>query len=67
MEENGQIPVVRIQMALTKYDSGHKREAVRILQRALSQTEPDEQDRERIQNFLKEWQQELAGRTLPRL
>lgn len=67
MKENGQIPVVRIQMALTKYDSGHKREAVRILQRALSQTEPDEQDRERIQNFLKEWQQELAGRTLPRL
>ena len=67
MKQNSQIPVVRIQMALTKYDNGQKREAINILEQALDQTDPDQQDRERIQNFLEEWTLELAGQPKQRV
>ncbi len=61
-----QLPVVRIQMAYTRYDVGQKREAVRTLQRALLECEPDELDRKRITEAITSWTAELNSRTAGR-
>lgn len=58
-----QIPVVRIQMAFTLHDMGQRREAIRVLQRALLQTEPDELDRKRITGLITEWDSEIRNQT----
>ena len=55
MAKAPQLPVVRIQMALTKHDSGQKREAVMTLQRSLFECEPDSVDRKRIVNMIRSW------------
>lgn len=53
------MPVLRIQMAVTEYDSGRVRDAVARMSRALIETQPDELDRERMQEFVKTWTEEL--------
>ncbi|MCP4511828.1 MAG: hypothetical protein GY826_36115, partial [Fuerstiella sp.] len=61
-----QLPVVRIQYALTLHDNGHRPEAIRILQQALLQTEPDELDRKRILRAIRSWQKEQGSRAVAR-
>jgi len=58
-----QLPVVRIQVALTRYDSGQRREAIRTLQRALLECEPDELDRQRMTSAIRSWSEELETRS----
>lgn len=55
-----QIPVVRIQYALTLYDSGRTAEAVEVIQLALQECRPDELDRNRMTAFVSQWKEELA-------
>lgn len=62
MAQAPQLPLVRIQKALTLHDSGQRREGIRELQRALLKTEPDELDRKRIRTMIKEWAEELNTR-----
>ena len=64
METVPQLPVVRIQMALTQHDRGQRREAIRTLQRALFESEPDQQDRKRMVKMLQTWSAELRVRTV---
>lgn len=66
MSEVPQLPVVRIQMAYTRYDVGQKREAVRMLQRALLECQPDKLDRQRIKDTIVSWSEELNSRTARR-
>ena len=66
MQKAPQLPVVRIQMALTRHDSGQKREAIRTLQRSLFECEPDAVDRDRIVKMLRSWTSELNTRTTER-
>ena len=54
MQRVPELSVVRIQLALTKYDSGQRREAIRILQTALLQCEPDDLDRKRMQDSIQQ-------------
>jgi hypothetical protein len=56
------LAVVRIQMALTLYDTGRVPEAVVEMKRALEQCAPDELDRARMQELLVQWETELAAR-----
>lgn len=56
------MPILRIQNALTVYDSGQVREAVRLMSLALLQCQPDELDRERMQQFVSDWNGELSQR-----
>ncbi len=56
------MPVLRIQMALTLHDSGRVAEAIRQMTYTQSDCNPDDLDRERIEYFLQEWNQELAER-----
>lgn len=58
-----QLPVVRIQMALTRYDSGQRQEAIRTLQQALLECNPDELDRQRMKSAIKSWSAELQSRS----
>ena len=62
-----EIPVVRIQMAHTLHDAGQGREAIRTLQLALLNTEPDDLDRQRIVKAIHEWQDELKARSAARV
>ena len=64
MSEVPQLPVVRIQMALTQHDRGQRREAIRTLQWALFKTEPDELDRRRMTRMIKDWSAELQVRNV---
>jgi hypothetical protein len=57
-----QLPVVRIQMALTRYNNGQRREAVRTLQQALLECDPDDLDRQRMASAIKSWSEELQLR-----
>lgn len=57
------LPVVRIQTALTQYDSGRKREAVRTMQTALLECQPDDLDRKRMRKAIEEWSTELSFRS----
>lgn len=56
------IPVVQIQMALTLHASGQSREAIRHLQLALFQCQPDDLDRERMLFMIEDWRMQLAER-----
>jgi len=58
-----QLPAVRMQLALTHYDSGKKRQAVRILQKAMLECQPDARDKKRMSDATKTWLQELSERT----
>lgn len=62
MAQVPQLPVVRIQLALTQHDRGQRREAIRTLQWALFKTEPDELDRRRMTTMIREWSTELNVR-----
>jgi len=66
MEYVPHLPVVRMQLALTHYDSGRTRQAIRILQRALLECEPDEADRRRMNDAVLSWTEELSQRTASR-
>ena len=59
MAQYPDMPILRIQNALTKYDNGHVQEAVTLMKDALRECQPDELDRERMQDFVREWQQEV--------
>ena len=63
MQNVPELSVVRIQLALTKYDSGQRREAIRVLQTALIQCEPDDLDRKRMHEHIRQWSEELTTRT----
>lgn len=63
MQQVPQLPVVRMQLALTRYDSGQRREAIRILQTAILECEPDELDKERMKDAVRRWSRELSSRT----
>jgi hypothetical protein len=57
------LPVVRMQLALTHYDCGRKREAVRILQQGLLECQPDKRDRKRMNDATEQWLHELGQQT----
>ncbi len=59
MEHVPQLPAVRMQLALTHYDNGQTRQAVRILQKAILECHPDEADRMRMVDAKDKWLQEL--------
>ena len=61
LQRSPQIPVLRIQMALTLHSSGQTREAIRQLQLALLQCQADELDRERMRDMIAEWQTQIAN------
>ena len=54
------LAVVRIQMAWTLHDLGQRREGIRELQRALTQCNPDQLDRQRIHSAIEDWSAELV-------
>jgi hypothetical protein len=62
MTQVPQLPAVRMQLALTHYDSGQKRQAVRILQQALLECQPDERDEKRMNEATNKWRRELRER-----
>ena len=64
MQQVPQLPVVRIQVALTQHDRGQRREALRTLQWALFKTEPDALDRQRMTRMIREWTAELQVRNV---
>jgi hypothetical protein len=51
----GQLPVVRIQWANTLRAEDRTEEACAVLRAALTETEPDRFDRERIEQKLRDW------------
>jgi len=59
------MPIARIQMALTEYDSGRVFTAVEQMRAALRECEPDKLDRERMNVFLEEWEREAAKKRPP--
>lgn len=54
------MPVLRIQYAVTLYDQGRVAQALDVIQQALRQCQPDELDLERMQQFAVEWQRQLT-------
>lgn len=50
-----ELPVVRIQMAITLHGLGEIPEAISLLRGILDEMEPDELDQRRIRRMLKEW------------
>ena len=62
MQHVPQLPAVRMQLALTHYDNGQTREAIRILQKAMLECRPDEIDRKRMVDASSKWMQELSMR-----
>lgn len=56
------MPVLRIQMALTMHDNGHVHEAIQVMKLTQLHCKPDELDRERIQHFIDVWKTELSER-----
>ncbi|MCH2209989.1 MAG: hypothetical protein MK110_01705 [Fuerstiella sp.] len=63
MTQAPQLPVVRMQLALTYHDSGRNRQAVRTLQQALLECQPDDRDRKRMREAAERWLQEPQQRT----
>lgn len=59
MQHVPQLAVVRIQLALTLYDSNRVSEAVQVLTRALEECAADQQDQERMARAVKDWSVEL--------
>lgn len=60
MTQAPQLPAVRMQLALTHYDSGRTREAISILQKALLECDADSRDRQRMEQATTKWKQELT-------
>jgi len=56
------LPVLRIQMALAVHALGQEREAIRQLQVAMLECQPDDQDRERMRNMIGEWETRITDR-----
>jgi len=54
-----EMPILRVQNALTVYDNGRVQEAIQLMSRALQECKPDELDRERMQDFVRDWKLEL--------
>ena len=54
--------VLRIQMALAVHARGQEREAIRQLQLALRECQPDDLDRERMKGMIDEWQTQITER-----
>ncbi|MFO0429466.1 MAG: hypothetical protein ACK526_23055, partial [Planctomyces sp.] len=59
MKHVPQLTVVRIQLALTLHDGGRPEEAIQILQTALKECQPDDQDRRRMQEAIVTWSDEI--------
>jgi len=62
IEQHPKMPVLRIQMALTVHARGQEREAIRQLQLALLECQPDDLDRERMHGMIDEWQTQISHR-----
>ena len=62
IEQHPKMPVLRIQMALTVHARGQEREAIRQLQLALLECQPDDLDRERMHGMIEEWQTQISHR-----
>ena len=56
------MPVLRIQMALTVHARGQEREAIRQLQVALLECQPDDLDRDRMRGMIDDWQTQIKQR-----
>lgn len=54
------MPLLRIQYAVTLYDQGRVAEALDVMNRALKECRPDELDLERMQQFAVDWERELT-------
>ena len=54
------MPLLRIQYAVTLYDQGRLAEALDVMNRALKECRPDELDFERMQQFAVDWERELT-------
>lgn len=54
------MPLLRIQYAITLYDQGRLADALDVMNRALRECRPDELDLERMQQFAVDWQRELT-------
>lgn len=54
------MPLLRIQYAVTLYDQGRVTEALDVMNRALKECRPDELDLERMQQFAVDWERELT-------
>ena len=63
MTQVPQLSAVRMQLALTYHDSGQNRQAIRILQQALLECQPDDRDRKRMHDAAEQWHQESRLRT----
>jgi hypothetical protein len=53
------MPVLRIQMALTLHDAGRTQDALTVMQEALEECQPDELDRARMIRMAGQWSEEL--------
>lgn len=62
IQQYPKLPILRIQMALTVHARGQEREAIRQLQLALLECEPDDLDRERMGGMIEEWQTQIKQR-----
>ena len=62
IQQYPKLTVLRIQMALTVHAQGQEREAIRQLQLALLECQPDDQDRERMGGMTDEWQAQITAR-----
>ena len=62
IQQYPKMTVLRIQMALTVHAHGQEREAIRQLQLALRECQPDDLDRERMRNMVDEWQIQITNR-----
>ena len=54
------MPLLRIQYAVTLYDQGRLADALDAMNRALRECQPDELDLERMQQFAIDWKRELT-------
>ncbi len=54
------MPLLRIQYAVTLYDQGRLADALDVMNRALKECRPDELDFERMQQFAVDWERELT-------
>ncbi len=55
------MPILRIQNALTVYDNGRIEEAITLMSRALEECKPDELDRERMTEMVTQWKSQLEA------
>ncbi len=62
MSQTPTLTVVQVQWALTLQDLGESDNAKEALEYALANCNPDELDQKRIQEMLKEWSNESAGK-----